>query len=322
MSAPEWGSARVELFDAGADRRTTVGRVSSAAAGTARRRWRSPTRAGASRGSWASICARSATGRRGEIIGEATLAAARPPACAGRRHPYRRAAHDVRQRRRLLRGARGAARRLGRLDEPHAHGHAAASRRARCGCAATVLRAGKVGDRDRRARHRLRCAPARSSPTRCSPPRCWSPRAVRRSGRGPRTCRRRRPPARCPSLVEWLGVRDVAGAPAGVVELDVADARAQPVGDRARRCRPRRSSTSRPNAAAVAAAARRRTPVVHRRRRAALPLAVARRARARVGTSSSVNAPTASCLRVEVRDMGLDRVAAHTVATVRPRPSA
>jgi uncharacterized protein (TIGR00369 family) len=137
--------------------------------------------------------------------------------------------------------------------------------------------------------------------------------------RWPRPAQMQAPPpdGELPSFVDWLGVRDVAGAPVGVVELDAVDGVRNPWG------------------------------IVHGGVTAALvDLAAERAAAAHLDVTSDavvtsdvalhflspsrVGPVRASAvvvgeradgvvLRVEVRDTGLDRVAAHAIATVRPR---
>jgi len=125
------------------------------------------------------------------------------------------------------------------------------------------------------------------------------------------------PDGELPAWIDWLGVRAVAGAPVGVVELDARDALRNPWG------------------------------IVHGGVTAALvDVAAAQAAAAHLGVAeesvstadvalhflspSRVGPVRASAtilgdradgvvMQVEVRDVGQDRVAAHAVATVRPR---
>jgi len=125
------------------------------------------------------------------------------------------------------------------------------------------------------------------------------------------------PDGELPAWIDWLGVRAVEGAPAGVVELDARDALRNPWG------------------------------IVHGGVTAALvDIAAAQGAAAHLGVGddtvatadvalhylspSRVGPVRASAtvlgaradgvvMHVEVRDIGKDRVAAHAVATVRPR---
>ena len=126
------------------------------------------------------------------------------------------------------------------------------------------------------------------------------------------------PDGELPSWIDWLGVREVAGAPAGVVELDASRRAAQPVGHRARRRDGGAGRRGRRSARARRTSAFRRTPSRPRMSRCT---SSRRRGSDPVRASATVLGDRADgvVLRIEVRDVGKDRVAAHAVATVRPR---
>lgn len=121
-----------------------------------------------------------------------------------------------------------------------------------------------------------------------------------------------------PPLVEWLGIRDVPGAPAGVVELDVTDAVRNPWG----------IVHGGVTAALVDVAAER--AVASARAGSAVEtvetgdVSLHFLAPSRVGPVQATATVTGEradggVVLVEVRDMGRDRVVARAVATVRAR---
>jgi 1,4-dihydroxy-2-naphthoyl-CoA hydrolase len=123
------------------------------------------------------------------------------------------------------------------------------------------------------------------------------------------------PPAGAlPPLVEWLGIRDVTGAPAGVVELDVTDAVRNPWG----------IVHGGVTASLVDVAAERAAATSYPRPVETAEVSLHFLAPSRVGpirAAATVMGERADgvVVLVEVRDTGRDRVVARAVATVRPR---
>jgi uncharacterized protein (TIGR00369 family) len=127
------------------------------------------------------------------------------------------------------------------------------------------------------------------------------------------------PDGELPAFVEWLGIRDVAGAPAGVVELDAVDGVRNPWGivhggvtaalvDIASERAGASSLGVAPDAVVTSDVA------LHF-------LSPARVGPVRASAVVVGERADGVVLRVEVRDTGLDRVAAHAVVTVRRRVS-
>ncbi|HEX4492026.1 MAG TPA: PaaI family thioesterase [Acidimicrobiia bacterium] len=137
--------------------------------------------------------------------------------------------------------------------------------------------------------------------------------------RWPRPAHMQAPPpdGTLPSFVDWLGIRDVEGEPAGVVELDAVDGVRNPWG----------IVHGGVTAALVDFASERAAAAVLGTAPDALvtsDVALHFLSPSRVGpvrASAMVVGERADgvVLRVEVRDTGLDRVAAHAVVSVRPR---
>lgn len=117
-----------------------------------------------------------------------------------------------------------------------------------------------------------------------------------------------------PPLMEWLGVRDVDGAPPGVVELDVADAVRNPWG-----IVHGGVTASLVDVAAERAVAARSTSPVETGDVALHFLAPARVGPVRATATVLGDRADGSVVLVEVRDEGRDRVAARAIAVVRPR---
>jgi len=117
-----------------------------------------------------------------------------------------------------------------------------------------------------------------------------------------------------PPLVEWLGVRDVDGAPPGVVELDISDAVRNPWG-----IVHGGVTASLVDVAAERAVASRSTGPVETGDVALHFLAPSRVGPIRATATALGERSDGSVVLVEVRDMGADRVAARAVAAVRPR---
>ena len=116
-----------------------------------------------------------------------------------------------------------------------------------------------------------------------------------------------------PPLVEWLGIRDVAGAPPGVVEFDVSDAVRNPWG----------IVHGGVTASLVDVAAERAVQAQSAARVETGDVALHFLAPARVGPVSATatvlgERADGTIVSVEVRDNGPDRVVARAVATVRP----
>jgi uncharacterized protein (TIGR00369 family) len=125
------------------------------------------------------------------------------------------------------------------------------------------------------------------------------------------------PSGALPSLVDWLGIRQVGGAPAGVVELDISDAVRNPWG-----IVHGGVTASLVDVAAERAAAARAGDPVESLETGDVSLHFL--APARVGpvraTATVVGERSdGAVVAVEVRDLGRDRVTARAVATVRPR---
>jgi 1,4-dihydroxy-2-naphthoyl-CoA hydrolase len=120
-----------------------------------------------------------------------------------------------------------------------------------------------------------------------------------------------------PPLLEWLGVRDVAGAPAGVVELDITDAVRNPWGIMHGGV----TASLVDVAAERAAAAYLEVPVdlVATGDVALHFLAPSRVGPVRATATVMGDRRDGTVVLVEVRDTGRDRVAARGVTTVRPR---
>jgi 1,4-dihydroxy-2-naphthoyl-CoA hydrolase len=120
-----------------------------------------------------------------------------------------------------------------------------------------------------------------------------------------------------PPLIEWLGVREVAGAPPGVVELDITDAVRNPWGI----VHGGVTASLVDVAAERVVAARSAGPVVAvETGDVALHfLAPSRVGPVRATATVLGDRADGSVVLVEVRDMGQDRVAARAVAAVRPR---
>ena len=117
-----------------------------------------------------------------------------------------------------------------------------------------------------------------------------------------------------PPLIEWLGIREVAGAAPGVVELDITDAVRNPWG-----IVHGGVTASLVDVAAERAVAARSTGAVETGDVALHFLAPARVGPVRAIATVLGDRADGSVVLVEVRDMGRDRVAARAVATVRPR---
>jgi uncharacterized protein (TIGR00369 family) len=126
------------------------------------------------------------------------------------------------------------------------------------------------------------------------------------------------PPAGAlPPFVEWLGIRDVAGAPAGVVELDIADALRNPWG-----IMHGGVTASLVDVAAERAAASLSGEAVESLETGDVSLhflAPSRVGPVRATATVVGKRADGAVVIVEVRDVGRDRVAARAVATVRPR---
>jgi uncharacterized protein (TIGR00369 family) len=117
-----------------------------------------------------------------------------------------------------------------------------------------------------------------------------------------------------PPLLDWLGVRDVAGADAGVVELDVTDAVRNPWG-----IVHGGVTAALVDVAAERAAAARTAGPVETGDVALHFLAPSRVGPVRATATVMGERTDGMVVLVEVRDVGQDRVAARAVATVRPR---
>jgi uncharacterized protein (TIGR00369 family) len=117
-----------------------------------------------------------------------------------------------------------------------------------------------------------------------------------------------------PLLVDWLGIRDVEGAPPGVVELDATDAVRNPWG----------IVHGGVSASLIDVAAERAVAARHDRPVATGDVSLHFLSPARVGplrAAATVMGERAdgTVVLVEVRDTGRDRMAARAVVTVRPR---
>jgi uncharacterized protein (TIGR00369 family) len=117
-----------------------------------------------------------------------------------------------------------------------------------------------------------------------------------------------------PPLLEWLGVRRVAGADAGVVELDVTDAVRNPWG-----IVHGGVTAALVDVAAERAVEARATGPVETGDIALHFLAPSRVGPVRATATVMGDRSDGVVVLVEVRDLGQDRVAARAVATVRPR---
>jgi uncharacterized protein (TIGR00369 family) len=123
------------------------------------------------------------------------------------------------------------------------------------------------------------------------------------------------PPAGAlPPLVEWLGIRDVAGTPPGVVELDVTDAVRNPWG-----IVHGGVTASLVDVAAERAVQSRSAALVETGDVALHFLAPARVGPVRATATVMGERADGVVAVVEVRDVGHDRVVARAIATVRPR---
>jgi uncharacterized protein (TIGR00369 family) len=116
-----------------------------------------------------------------------------------------------------------------------------------------------------------------------------------------------------PRIVEWLGIRDVAGAPSGVVELDVSDSVRNPWG-----IVHGGVTASLVDVSAERAIQARSTVPVETGDVALHYLAPARVGPVRASASVLGERADGAVVAVEVRDVGRDRVVARAVATVRP----
>jgi uncharacterized protein (TIGR00369 family) len=122
------------------------------------------------------------------------------------------------------------------------------------------------------------------------------------------------PPATdLPNLVDWLGIRDVPGAAAGVVELDVSDAVRNPWG-----IVHGGVTASLVDVAAERAVASHSDAPVETGDVSLHFLAPARVGPVRATATVMGERADGTVVLVEVRDIGRDRVAARAVATVRP----
>jgi uncharacterized protein (TIGR00369 family) len=122
-------------------------------------------------------------------------------------------------------------------------------------------------------------------------------------------------PGPLPPLVEWLGIRDVAGAPPGVVELDVTDAVRNPWGI----VHGGVTASLVDVAAERAVASQSEGPGGVATGDVALHfLAPSRVGPVRATPTVMGERADGTVVLVEVRDVGGDRVVARAVATVRP----
>jgi uncharacterized protein (TIGR00369 family) len=122
------------------------------------------------------------------------------------------------------------------------------------------------------------------------------------------------PAAGLPSLLDWLGIRDVAGAPPGVVELDVTDAVRNPWG-----IVHGGVTASLVDVAAERAVASHDGGPVETGDVSLHFLAPSRVGPVRATATVMGERADGAVVLVEVRDLGRDRVAARAVATVRSR---
>jgi uncharacterized protein (TIGR00369 family) len=121
------------------------------------------------------------------------------------------------------------------------------------------------------------------------------------------------PPGPLPRIVEWLGIRDVAGAPPGVVELDVSDSVRNPWG-----IVHGGVTASLVDIAAERAVQAHSDVPVETGDVALHYLAPARVGPVRASATVLGQRSDGAVVAVEVRDVGRDRVVARAVAAVRP----